>query len=121
MGSPLVGEVVLSPFPCSDLTASKRRPALVLAEVGLGDVVLCQITSKPYADASAIPLSEQDFQSGNLSRDSFIRVGKLFTANEALIVGVAGTLNRQKIREVITTLVHILEAGLKDAGFQAPD
>jgi mRNA interferase MazF len=81
---------------------------LVLAEVGLGDVVLRQITSKPYADASAIPLSEQDFQSGNLSRDSFIRVGKLFTANEALIVGVAGTLNRQKIREVITTLVHIL-------------
>ena len=55
-------EVVLIPFPYSDLLASKRRPALVLAEVGLGDVVLCQITSKSYADASAIPLSQQDFQ-----------------------------------------------------------
>lgn len=121
MGSPSVGDVVLVPFPYSDLSASKRRPALVLAEVGLGDVALCQITSKPYADASAIPLSEQDFQNGSLSRDSFIRIGKLFTANEALIVGVAGTLNRQKVTEVITTLVHLLEASLKDAGFQVPD
>ena len=83
--------------------------------------MLCQITSKPYADASAIPLSEQDFQNGSLSRDSFIRVGKLFTANETLIVGVAGTLNRQRITEVITTLVHLLEAGLQDAGLHAPD
>ena len=114
MGSPSVGDVVLIPFPFSDLSASKHRPALVLANVGLSDVVLCQITSKPYADAKAIPLSAQDFQHGSLSRDSFIRIGKLFTVNEALILGVAGSLNRSKLTEVIKTLIHLLEAGLKE-------
>ena len=47
MGAPLVGDVVIIPFPYSDLSQSKRRPALVLAEAGRGDFLLCQITSPP--------------------------------------------------------------------------
>jgi mRNA interferase MazF len=44
MGTPSVGDVVIIPFPYSDLSQSKRRPALVLAGVGRGDFLLCQIT-----------------------------------------------------------------------------
>ena len=55
MGPPSVGDVVIIPFPYSDLTQSKRRPALVLAEVGRGDFLLCQITSKQYGDMQALP------------------------------------------------------------------
>lgn len=50
MGTPSVGDVVIIPFPYSDLSQSKRRPALVLAGVGRGDFVLCQITRKQYDD-----------------------------------------------------------------------
>jgi hypothetical protein len=42
--SPRAGGVVLIPFPFSDLSGSKLRPALVLADVSAGDWVLCQIT-----------------------------------------------------------------------------
>lgn len=42
MGTPSVGDVVIIPFPYSDLSQSKRRPALVLAGVGRGDFLLCQ-------------------------------------------------------------------------------
>jgi mRNA interferase MazF len=45
-----VGDVVIIPFPYSDLTQSKRRPALVLAEVGMGDFLLSQITSQHDGD-----------------------------------------------------------------------
>ena len=53
MVSPAVGKVILVPFPFSDLSQSKLRPAVVLADAGRGDWVLCQVTSNPYGDPSA--------------------------------------------------------------------
>jgi len=111
MDPPAIGDVVLIPFPYSDLSQAKRRPALVIADVGIGDFVLCQITSKSYADRLAIPLSESDFAEGGLKRESFVRIGKLFTANSSIISGVAGRLNRVKMSEVLDVLVEILRAG----------
>ncbi len=54
MGSFAAGQVVLLPFPFSDLTQNKLRPALLLAKAGRGDWIACQITSNPYADPHAI-------------------------------------------------------------------
>ena len=45
---PSAGEVVLVPFPFSDLSASKVRPAVCLGDAGRDDWVLCQITSSPF-------------------------------------------------------------------------
>ncbi len=41
------GDVVVVPFPFSDLTQAKRRPALVIATLAGDDLILCQITSRP--------------------------------------------------------------------------
>jgi len=84
MVTPTVGEVVLVPFPFSDLSQSKVRPALCLADAGRGDWILSQITSIPYGDATAIPLDTPDFASGGLLVASFARPGKLFTGHAAL-------------------------------------
>jgi mRNA interferase MazF len=58
MVAPSVGSVVLVPFPFSDLSQSKLRPAVVLADAGRGDWILCQVTSSPYADAKAVGAHE---------------------------------------------------------------
>jgi mRNA interferase MazF len=71
----------LLPFPYSDLSAQKMRPALLLADAGRGDWVLCQITSKPYADSYAIELTQTAFEQGSLQRISYARPSKLFTGN----------------------------------------
>jgi len=58
---PAVRKVILVPFPFSDLSQSKLRPAVVLADAARGDWLLCQVTSNPYGDASAISITEQCF------------------------------------------------------------
>jgi len=61
------GDVVVVPFPFSDLTQAKRRPALVLAELDGDDRILRQITSKAVQDRYAIALREKDFAEGGLN------------------------------------------------------
>ena len=53
MVTPSIGDVVLVPFPFSDLLQAKVRPAVCLAAAGRGDWILCQITSNPYGDPAA--------------------------------------------------------------------
>lgn len=56
------GDVVVVPFPFSDLTNSKRRPALVITELTGDDVILCQITSRNLNDKYSIELDNNDFE-----------------------------------------------------------
>ena len=84
MVTPSAGSVILVPFPFSDLSQSKLRPAVVLADAGRGDWILCQITSKSYSDPQAIELTNASFAKGSLHVVSYARPGKLFTANRNL-------------------------------------
>ncbi|MDW8479211.1 MAG: type II toxin-antitoxin system PemK/MazF family toxin [Xanthomonadales bacterium] len=106
-----VGNVVVVPFPFSDLSQNKKRPALVLANVGHNDWVCLQITSKPYADQAAICLLEHDFAQGSLQRQSFIRPGKIFTAHESLFLCSVGSLRDEKFREVRQAVIRLIEQG----------
>lgn len=112
MGIPAVGQVVLVPFPFSDLSRAKMRPAVVLAEAGRDDWILCQVTSNPYGDVKSIPLAESDFQSGSLRVTSYARTGKLFTANASLVAETIGSLKKETIKKLIASIVEILEAGV---------
>ena len=108
MGPFAAGQVVLLPFPFSDLTGSKLRPVLLLADAGRGDWIACQITSNPYADPQAILLEDDAFEDGGLERVSWMRPGKLFTANERLIRNVRGAVHRHvlsRLRDAVVRMV----------------
>lgn len=107
------GEVVLVPFPFSDLSQSKVRPALCLADASRWDWVLCQITSSPYGDPATIPLNAGDFSSGGLLIASFARPGKLFTAHSSLFVRSVGQLTPSASVRIISAVVTILQSSLK--------
>ncbi len=108
MGASAIRTVVLLRFPYSDLSSSKLRPALLLADAGRDDWVLCQITSNPYADASAIELRDADFSEGGLQRASYVRPNKLFTANEALFHRTAGVVKADVHQRVVAALIDLL-------------
>jgi len=60
------GDVVVLPFPFSDLSQSKKRPAFVVAPLQGDDVILCQITTVVHSDLYSILLEEKDFVTGSL-------------------------------------------------------
>jgi mRNA interferase MazF len=112
--TPTAGAVVLVPFPFSDLSQTKLRPALVLAKAGRGDWILCQITSNPYGDASALELGDRSFQTGSLRVVSYARPGKLFTANDSLILAQVGRLKPEALMRVIEAVIGILRASINE-------
>lgn len=103
------GDVVLVPFPFSDLSQSKVRPAICLADAGRGDWVLCQITSSPYGDPSAIPMNTIDFAVGGLLIASYVRPGKLFTAHSGLFVRSVAELTPPAFTKIVSAVVAILQ------------
>ncbi len=108
MGTPATGAVVLVRFPFSDLSRSKLRPAVVLADAGRGDAVLCQVTSKSYGDERAVTIASTDLATGSLRVISFARPGKIFTANEAIITTAVASLTPEALARVLDAVVHLL-------------
>lgn len=102
------GDVVVVPFPFSDLTDAKRRPALILTELEGEDRILCQITSQQLKDRHSIPIDETDFEEGSLRKMSNIRPNRIFTADCNIILYKAGHIKSYKINEVIKTIIDIL-------------
>jgi mRNA interferase MazF len=107
LGKFVKGEVVVVPFPFSDLTENKKRPALVVAELQGDDVILCLITSQKAKDSYAISLVKNDFANGSLPHDSNIRPNRLFTADSKIVLYKAGKLKDSKIQEVIDKIIEI--------------
>ena len=103
------GDIVVLPFPFSDLSANKRRPAVVVAQGEYGDTILCQITSKPKKGAEAIELKDKDFQEGKLKITSYVRPRKIFTADLGLILYRIGRIKKEKIGEVENTICRVIK------------
>jgi mRNA interferase MazF len=107
--APSTGSVVLVPFPFSDLSQSKLRPAVVLGSGDRDDWVLCQVTSKPYGDRRALELCDADFVVGGLRVSSFVRPAKLFTAHQSLFGAEVGKLNRQAIDRIVAAVTRVIQ------------
>ena len=86
-------EVVLLPFPFTDLSASKKRPVLILKKPNFqGDFLAVQITSHSGYE-NALVLHQDDFILGLLPKNSYVRLDKLVTLNESLVVQRIGQLS----------------------------
>jgi mRNA interferase MazF len=110
MGKFIKGDIVVTPFPFSDLSVNKKRPALIVATLQGDDLIMCQITSKNVNDNYAVPLDSDNFKSGKLPVVSNIRPNRLFTGEaNNIIIRRAGKLKKAKLDEVIDKIVVILK------------
>lgn len=104
------GELVVVPFPFSDLSTSKKRPALVLANLRGDDIILGQITSNLNNSKYYISISNKDLQEGSLAHNSIIKTNKLFTADKSIILYSLGKLKQNKIKQVQNNLISIFSS-----------
>ena len=102
------GDVVVVPFPFSDLTQAKRRPVLVIVTLEGNDLILCQITSQAIKDNYAISLDDKDFETGSLKQISNVRPNRIFTADSHIVLYKIGNLKIEKLNEVIEKVVEII-------------
>ncbi len=109
MGPLAAGSVVLVRFPFSDLSQTKLRPAVVLADCGRGDWLMCQITSNPYSDSRALQIAPADFLSGSLRTTSYARPAKLFTANQSLIATDVGMLRKESLKKITDQIILLIQ------------
>jgi mRNA interferase MazF len=109
MGRPLIGDVVVVTFPFSDLSGSKKRPAFVAGHAEHGELILCQITSQPYASKNSVTITPEDFATQGLDRVSFARPDKLFTADESIVARVIGSVRPNRSRQVRDRVAHLFE------------
>jgi mRNA interferase MazF len=101
------GNIVLIPFPYTDLTGSKLRPALVLTENALDVTVSFITTQLQWQEPTDITLQPQN--SNGIKKASIIRLSKLATIDRSLIIGIIGNLDQMQIAEVNTKLKMIFQ------------
>lgn len=103
------GKIVLVPFPFTDLTISKLRPALVLFE-GDRDVVVAFISSRLLEKLSpeSVVVSDrhQEFQLTGLKVSSVVRLDKVATVLKNLVVGEIGEVGDALKREINRKLLE---------------
>ncbi len=105
-------DVVVVPFPFTDRTTNKRRPALVLSDADnfnkkVGQSVLAMITSAVNSDWP-LDVNIQDLDVSGLPSPSVVRM-KLFTLDDKLVIRKAGVLALQDQMAVSTALHQLLK------------
>jgi len=109
VGSFTKGEIVLFPFPYTDLKGSKLRPCLVLSEEMREDILLCQITSQRIPkDEYCISLLKNETKNGSLKIDSFIRANMLFTASKNMCEDKLCKIETKKYSDVVLMINKII-------------
>ncbi len=103
------GDIVLFPFPYTDLSNRKLRPCLVLSEEMGEDIMLCQITSQRLRkDEYSVELKPADTTDGTIMIDSYIRANMIFTASKAQIRRKLCRVKDDKYRQVTNAVIRII-------------
>lgn len=101
------GEILVVPFPFTDNSTTKRRPAVIISTFK-EDVIVALITSKEQRGEYVARIKEEDFLEGKLKYASYVKVNRIFTVANKLIIKKAGTLKKEKVLEIERKLVRLI-------------
>jgi mRNA interferase MazF len=100
------GDIVVVPFPFTDLTGNKLRPALVLISRRDDVTVAFATTQIRWKEPNDVLLRPTD--ENGLKKDSLIRLSKLATIDSNLVAGIIGEIGESEMRDVNENLIAIL-------------
>jgi len=109
-----IGDIILTPFPFTDLSGNKVRPALILgAQEGGGDITVCFISSisinKLHKFDILVDIKDKDFLKTGLKLKSVIKISKIATLDKVVVLGKIGVLDAKNLHKVKNTLKAYLK------------
>lgn len=106
------GDILIVPFPFSDLSATKQRPVLVLSKKDYNskseDIITCGITSNLKNEEYSVLIEKKNFEIGEIPLPSRIKVDKLFTLHQSIVKKNIGKLNQNTINQVKQELFKLI-------------
>ena len=105
---PKQGEIILIPIPFTDLSSQKRRPVVIVSNdvynSKSADIVVVAMTSNPTSVDYSFTITATDLENGTLNRPSKIRVDKIYTLSQSIIVKTFGRVNAKTLERIRQTL-----------------
>ncbi len=98
------GDIVLIPFPFTDLSDYKVRPALVISNHSFNqkrNLILMSVSTKSGIPSFSISLSQKDLTGGTLNKASFLRSQNVFTLEKRLVIKRVATLKKEKLKKIV--------------------
>lgn len=109
---PEQGDIVLIPIPFTDLSSQRRRPVIVISNNAYNhktqDIVVVAMTSNPATVDYSFPITSSDLTQGKLNRPGKVRVDKIYTLSQSIVVKTFGRVNAKaldQIREKLQALI----------------
>ncbi len=108
------GQIVLFPFPNTDLVRGKLRPALVVGKLpgAFDDWLICMISTQTrhfhQGFDDRIQQGDADFTRSGLKQTSIIRVGRLAVVDASVLVGWVGEISPSRLASIRTNLANWL-------------
>ena len=104
---PEQGDLVLIPVPFTDLSAQKRRPVIVISSDAYNrrglDLIVVAMTSNPGTSQYSFQIVSSDLVQGALNRPGLVRVDKIYTLAQSLVVKKFGKVSPQIMSRIRQT------------------
>ncbi len=108
------GDLVLIPFPFTDLSTAKQRPALIVSSNWFNrqqnDIIVMAITSQIPVQVSTNEylLSPADLRDSGLPKASIVKLGKIVTIDQKLVKKRLGKLSERTMLSILDDFLKIL-------------
>ena len=111
---PEQGDIVLIPIPFTDLSSQKRRPVIVISNniynQKTADIVVVAMTSNPAKVDYSFTITSSDLEQGKLNRPGKVRVDKIYTMSQSIVVKTFGRVNAQVLDRIRRELQDLVAA-----------
>ncbi len=107
------GEIVLIPIPFTDLSAQKQRPVIVISndtyQRKTQDIVVVALTSNVSVTEYGFVITTKDLIQGTLNRPSQVRVDKIYTLAQAIVIKTFGQVNGSVLARISQHLQALIK------------
>jgi len=102
-------DVILVPFPFSDLSYSKKRPALVLVDIPDRDELICMMLTSTLSIDSQVDIPIKAIEKAGLPKPTVARLSRLFTLKQSLVNKRIGFMDNEEFNIIIDKLVELFK------------